>query len=174
MDENGKTTAKDVIPLAMALIGFLAVKEIFGKNDVKLPPPVELPNNGTGIPTGWTPTNSAMILYDAMKGAGTDEDQLFGILQDKTPDQLAAIYNEFTRLYFKESKQNLFQWFKSDLSGNDLARALAYFSGIQGLSGYNRQGYAGNWPNSNKPMNVQLYKSINCVNQDINFITQCI
>lgn len=97
-----------------------------------------LPNNGTGIPAGWTATQDAMVLHDAMDngswvlgaGYGTDEDAIWGVLEGKTDDQLVAIYNEFNRLYQAESEMDLMDWFEEDLEGDDLNRALGYFNGL--------------------------------------------
>jgi hypothetical protein len=101
----------------------------------------ELPNNGTGIPAGWTPGADAMGLHDEMDngswlmgaGYGTDEEKIWSILTGKTDDQLISIYNEFNRLYQADSGMTLIGWFNEDLSGDDLTRALDYFNGLPGV-----------------------------------------
>jgi len=67
----------------------------------------------------------AEMLRDAMKGWGTDEDLIWIALDNKSKDQLQLIRNYFNR-HFGEGN-TLFEWFESDLSGNDLQRAKAYF-----------------------------------------------
>lgn len=101
----------------------------------------ELPNNGTGIPAGWTPNADAMGLHDAMDngswvlgaGYGTDEEKIWNILTGKTDDQLISIYNCFNTLYQTDSGLTLIGWFNEDLSGDDLTRALDYFNGLPGV-----------------------------------------
>lgn len=95
----------------------------FGKKAGKKLP---LPNGGSGIPQGWSPVQSAERLYAAMDGLGTDEDAIWNVLADKTPDQLAAIYNEYQHRF----GQNLFDDFKGDLDDQDLARAMQFFQGV--------------------------------------------
>ena len=96
-----------------------------------------LPNNGNGIPTGWSPKPDAVKLYNAMQSDwynpfdwGTDEDAIFSVLESKTPDQVAAIYNEFNRLYYSEYGCDLICWLESELSSSDLSRAMSSFNGI--------------------------------------------
>lgn len=89
---------------------------------------VELPNNGQGIPFGWSPTQSVIEIEDTFGNWFTDDDEprLFSILSDKTKDQLAAIYNEYYRMY----GEKITDQFKDHLSGDDLTRALSFFNGI--------------------------------------------
>lgn len=91
---------------------------------------VKLPNNGSGIPTGWSATPSATKIYVAMKGWGTDENAFFTTLDTLTDDQIAAVYNKFNELYETSSGYNLIEWIQADFSGGELSRALAYFDGL--------------------------------------------
>lgn len=86
----------------------------------------DYPDGGAGIPQGWTPTAAANELYNAIYGAGTDEQAIWNALNGLTKDQLAAIYNEYTATF----KTDLFADFRGDLSGDDLVRAMNYFNGI--------------------------------------------
>jgi hypothetical protein len=73
----------------------------------------------------------AMRLSNAMDGAGTNENLIWSALEGKTPDQLAAIYTEFGNIVNENGQQgDLFDWFNDDLSGDDLNRALAYFTSV--------------------------------------------
>lgn len=89
-------------------------------------PQVKLPDNGSGIPTGWDPGPAAINLHEAMNGWGTDEDRIFDTLSQLTIDQCAAVYNEYNTRY----NSNLLDDLTSELSGNDLTNALSYFNGI--------------------------------------------
>ena len=89
-------------------------------------PQVKLPNSGSGIPTGWDPGPAAINLHEALSGWGTDEDRIFDTLSQLTPDQCAAVYNEYNTRY----NANLLDDFEEELSGNDLTNALSYFNGI--------------------------------------------
>jgi len=79
------------------------------------------------IPPGWSATPSAVALYGAMKGMGTDEEAIWNTLENKTNAQLLAIYNEFNNRY---PGDDLFEWFRGDLDGEELARAMGYFKGV--------------------------------------------
>lgn len=100
--------------------------------------PDPLPNNGSGIPAGWTPTNAVARIKSAFDWTwhegGTDEPAIYSALADKTKDQLVAIYNDFNRQHATKSKPNLFKWFEDEMSGEDLMRAMDYFNGT-GLRG---------------------------------------
>lgn len=124
-------------PIAIAvsiLVGVIAIVLIYlagkgaGDKPKKRPKPYDLPNNGTGIPVGWSPTPSAQKLYSAMKGPGTDVMRVYGTLEDKTDDQLVAIVNEFDRLYFDEYGEDFFAWVDGEAI-LDKPRVYDYFQG---------------------------------------------
>lgn len=96
----------------------------------KVNPPIKLPTAGSGIPLGWNALPDARKLYVAMDGLGTSENMIWNALDGKTKDQLAAIYNEFNNQYQADSGEDLLGWFKGDLSGTDLSRALNYYKDI--------------------------------------------
>lgn len=89
------------------------------------PKPLKFPT-GSSIPEGWSPTVDVEQLHGAMKGFGTNENAIWDVLEGKTDAQLAAIYNEFANRY----SDDLFEWFRKDLSGDDLRRATNYFRNI--------------------------------------------
>lgn len=78
-----------------------------------------------GNAVAYDPRPDVIRLYNAMKGAGTDEDAIWDTLELKTNPQLTAIYNDFQ----KYTGESLFDWFNADLSGTDLDRATGYFIG---------------------------------------------
>lgn len=88
----------------------------------------KLPNNGKGIPDGWSPDSLVSELHDAMDGifawSGTRE-AAYSKLLGLTKDQLVAVYNRFNSLH--GSKGNtLYNWIKDEFhSGPQQAKALA-------------------------------------------------
>lgn len=88
--------------------------------------PLPLPNNGSGIPDGWSPTGDVVKLRNAMDGFGTNEEGIFDTLTGKTSDQLIAIKNEYGHRY----NEDLIEAFNSELSGDDLQRALEFYKGL--------------------------------------------
>ena len=99
-----------------------------GKDKNRKPPkPAPLPNNGQGIPQGWSPSGPAIRLHSAMEGWGTDYEAIWNALTGLTNDQLAAVKNEFDRRFHQEGDGDLFEWFEDDMSGDNLGRAMGYF-----------------------------------------------
>jgi len=125
---ENKLNIKLLLMIVVIVIVILAFVFFIGKGFGKkgTPKRIPLPKNGEGIPLGWTATPDTVALYSAMKGLWTDENMIWNTLEGKTPDQLAAVYNEFGNRY----KEDLFDWFRDDLSGGELSRALNYFKGI--------------------------------------------
>lgn len=121
-----------VITIAIIISIYLLGKR-FGVLATQTPQVKPLPNNGEGIPTGWTAEGVAQQLYDAMFGgslfgAGTDEDKIFNTLTPLTDDQLAATYNTYNTLFHPDGNGTLNTDLQSELSGDDLTRALAFFN----------------------------------------------
>ena len=94
-----------------------------------------LPDGGSGIPSGWTPRTSTLKLVEAINPSasswlisfdGTDEEKIFDTLDPLTRDQRTAIYND----YLQYTGRNLMDDFENELSGSDLSRALAFFEHI--------------------------------------------
>lgn len=83
---------------------------------------VKYPNNGQGIPAGWSPVPFADRLYNAMDGFGTDENEIWAVLEgaNLTDDMKAAVYNQYYKKYGKKLEDE----FRSELSGYDYTRAL--------------------------------------------------
>lgn len=124
---------KLLIGLGLGAVGLISIAVITrsltkDKDVPKAPKPFDFPTAGSGIPKGWTPSADARVLHTAMEGAGTDTDAIFAALQGNTKDQLVAIYNEFTRLFWDEGDGDLFAWFEDDLDSADLSRALSFFN----------------------------------------------
>lgn len=111
--------------------------------------PDQLPNSGSGIPQGWTPSDLANRLYDNFTGG------LFGfrfgvVYNDKlykevyelpTNDMLAAVYWDFTNRYGNKDKDlpNLRAWIESEGYINGFSTAGTNYkelllSRLQGLS----------------------------------------
>lgn len=88
--------------------------------------PIPLPDNGSGIPAGWSPTADVIRLRNAFNGFGTDEEGIFNTLTGKTNDQLIAIRNEYAHRY----SEDLIERFNDELSGDDLTRALQFYQGL--------------------------------------------
>lgn len=84
-------------------------------------------NPDTGMMEAYDPRPDVVELKEAMAGPGTDEDAIWSVLDLKTDQQLVAIYNDFQDY----TGEDLFEWFSGDLSGENLSRAMNYFSGIQ-------------------------------------------
>lgn len=122
---------RPVIVLVLVIVALLAIALfVFGRSTVdKIPKPLKLPDGGKGIPDGWSPVPSAQALHGAMSGAGTDEALIWSTLSGLTNDQLTAILNEFNNQFGAEYPGcDLYCWFRGDLSGEDLQRAMNYFN----------------------------------------------
>ncbi len=101
------------------IVLIIVVKVVFGKNK-----PQKVKYDQDQLPPGWSAENDARQLHDAMDGWGTDEETIWLILNNKNQAQLAAIYNAYIDLY----GVSILEDFEDDLSGEDLNRALNYFS----------------------------------------------
>lgn len=119
-----------IIGGAAAIIAIIAIFFWGRSSKDSQPPALQLPNSGSGIPAGWSATPAANALYSAMKGFGTDEAAIWATLEPLTADQRAAVYNEFSNQFYSEYDCDLLCWFRGDLSGDQLSRALNYFSGV--------------------------------------------
>lgn len=119
-----------------AILLIVAVVAVFlwgraTKETAKVPKPIKLPQDGQGIPPGWSAVGAANSLYAAMSGWGTDETTINSILLNASPDQVAAIYNEFNNQFGTEYPGcDLICWLRDDLSSDELAIILPKFNGI--------------------------------------------
>lgn len=93
-------------------------------------PEVDLPNSGSGIPQGWDPTPTVLALYNELDSWFVNDDTILTLLSPLTQDQRASIYNEYNATYEPELGMNLLEHIEAGMSGQDLATALGYFSGI--------------------------------------------
>lgn len=130
-DIMGKLKKYSPILILLAIGGIIYY---FYKQGKKAGGIIKYPNNGSGIPAGWSPRPSVIQLENAfcpngLWGCpGTDESLIFATLNPLTDDQLAAVYND----YRNKNGEDLLGKFNDELSGDDLTRALAYFSFISG------------------------------------------
>lgn len=123
-----------VIGIVVILAVYFVGKK-FGVIKAAVPDIKPLPNNGEGIPDGWTAEIVSQQLYDAMFGGvlwgmGSDEDKIFDTLTPLTDDQLAATYNTYNTMFHSDGSGTLISDFQSELSGNDLTQALAFFNSV--------------------------------------------
>lgn len=118
---------KNMIISVIALIGigagvFLWMRK--KKRDKYKALDLEAGQSTTGTSTStFNPKTSAKKLEVAMKGWGTDEDMIWKTLEALTTPQRKKVTTYFNANYGKGS--TLAEWFKGDLSGKDLTRALA-------------------------------------------------
>lgn len=119
-----------IIGIIVIAIGYYIFRQ--GKKSGNIAP---LPNGGNGIPQGWSPRPVTEMLKQALNPSGisymsavdgTDEEQIWNALFGLTDDQLASVYNDYNNY----TGGNLLDDFRSELSGEELMRALAYFSFI--------------------------------------------
>ena len=118
---SGKGLLISLVLVVLAGVGIY----IYGKTRGSLAP-LPLPDNGNGIPAGWTATADVIKIRNAINGFGTDEEGIFNTLTGKTRDQLIAIKNEYAHRY----GEDMLERFNDELSGDDLQRALQFYNGI--------------------------------------------
>lgn len=89
---------------------------------------VSYPDNGKGIPAGWSPVPFAERLYNAIAGLGTDEPEIWAVLEGAglTNDMKAAVYNQYMKSYGTRLEIDL----RDDLNAEDYTRALAALAPI--------------------------------------------
>lgn len=125
LKKNPKISITIAIILLVVVIYF--VGKLKGAAKKKEKDQFDIPITETDtIPDGYNPQVDVIRLKGAMEGWGTDESAIWAVLQGKTKGQLKAIYNTWN----KQESENLFEWFKGDLSGDDLSRAMGYFEFI--------------------------------------------
>lgn len=120
-----------IVVLALIFLGIIIYVTVkLSKKGKMFVLPGNVAGTGVSIPAGWDPNQDARALYAAIKSDwynpfsyGTDTDTVFSILENKTPDQLALIYNAFTSLY----NEDLYQWLEDDLSSDEYKRAMELF-----------------------------------------------
>lgn len=67
--------------------------------------PKALPNSGSGIPQGWTPTAISDKLWNSLGTifwSWTERNAIIDVLLTLTPDQLTAVYNDYNYRYGKD------------------------------------------------------------------------
>ena len=112
-------------PFAIALLVLVVVMVIVyqaGKRRSQSKvPPLDLPNNGQGIPTGWSPDPLVKKLHDGMDGFGSWDlpgsmrVEAWNELADlQTPDMVVAVNNRFNQLHGAD--ETLYEWIDSELA----------------------------------------------------------
>lgn len=99
-----------------AIAGIFLIGKKIGKG-APPPPPKKLPNNGSGIPAGFSAESVAAEINDVLSGwfsSDAEKLALIGKLQGYSDDQLTAVYNRFNERYGRG--ESLYEWFKSEWS----------------------------------------------------------
>jgi hypothetical protein len=102
-----------LIVAAIVAVIFFVGKAVGTANATK---PLELPDNGSGIPKGWRPEVLAEDLHDKLSGVFTlamDKEVVFRNLLQLTNDQLVAVYNTFNHRFGKET---MTQWIENEFN----------------------------------------------------------
>lgn len=88
---------------------------------------IPLPDNGTGIPAGWTAVPTVALIENNFGSIDlfTNERKIIEILSGLTRDQLAAVNNEWINQNNKTIIEDLSDHFTNP---NNLAIALNYYS----------------------------------------------
>ncbi len=121
-----------IAAICVALILFIY---LIGRNSGKLKAqannmaPVKLPNNGTGIPQGWSPDPLISELYDAMKGLfawSSTRENAYSKITALTRDQRTALYNRWNQLHGDKNAGSLTEWIRDEAySGPQQQKAIA-------------------------------------------------
>lgn len=129
---NNSRLALIVFAVCVALIVFTYfIGRSSGKNKATADRTQEkaLPNNGQGIPAGWSPEAIVTELFDAMDGLlawSSTRENAYTKLTTLTKDQLVAVYNRFNQLHSDKDNGSLYQWIKDEAySGPQQAKAMA-------------------------------------------------
>ena len=104
--------------------------------------------NGENVPEDFNPQPIADALFQAMNGAGTTETRFYSVLEPLNKDQLTVVHNAFNATYGKPPCRSLLdrlnpaadcggvngiylrQWIEGDFDGDELSKALSFFSHI--------------------------------------------
>jgi cbb3-type cytochrome oxidase subunit 3 len=92
-----------LVVFAILLIAYLIYRQ--GQKSGGFQAAAKLPNNGSGIPQGWTPTKLVDELWDNLGTifwSWTERNSKIETLLNLTPDQLAAVYNDYNYRYGKK------------------------------------------------------------------------
>jgi len=80
----------------------------------------------------FDPETDAKVLYAAMKGFGTDEKKIIGVVAYRSSKQLMAVEKKFRTMY----GEDLMPWFEKELSGKLEKVVLGRFYGPRGYQAY--------------------------------------
>jgi len=80
----------------------------------------------------FDPETDAKVLYGAMKGFGTDEKKIIGVVAHRSSKQLMAVEKKFRTMYGEE----LMKWLEKELSGKLEKVVLGRFYGPRGYQAY--------------------------------------
>lgn len=95
-----------LVVFAILLIGYLIYRQ--GQKSGGFQKAAPLPNSGSGIPIGWTPTKLSDELWDNLGTifwSWTDRNTKIETMLSLTPDQLTAVYNDYNFRYGTKDKQ---------------------------------------------------------------------
>ena len=88
----------------------------------RIPKRRKLPNNGSGIPKGWSEEALVKETFDAFDGIFTNNAKkltVIGKLLGLTDDQLVAVYNRFNDLHTNRGDGTLYDWINDEWSLGD-------------------------------------------------------
>lgn len=98
-----------LVVFAVLLIAYLIYRK--GQQSSGFQKAAALPNSGSGIPQGWTPTKIVDEIWDNLGTvfwSWTERNTKIDTLLNLTPDQLAAVYNDYNYRYgTKDSNTSL-------------------------------------------------------------------
>jgi len=126
---NAKNIKFGVVTV-LVLLGMVLIYRIVNKRS-----PVTLPlPDGVDLPSGWSAVPVVVKLRAAMPNVSwynpstyaDDETQIWNALDPLNDAQLIAVFNEWDN----REGEPLTETFQSNLSGEDLNRALSYFNGL--------------------------------------------
>jgi len=82
--------------------------------------------------TNFDPETDAKVLYKAMKGMGTDEDRIIGVVANRSSGQLMTIQKKFQTMY----GDDLANWLEKELKGKLERVVLGRFFGPRAYQAY--------------------------------------
>lgn len=93
-----------LIIVTIYLVGRYTMKKKAEKEGKKPIKSEDLPNSGSGVPTGWTPSYMSERLYNALKGISIGwmfegKKTLYAELNGFTDDQFTLVFKDYTRRY---------------------------------------------------------------------------
>jgi|SRR6476469_1872800 len=111
--------ANKPLQITLIVVGLIIGIYLWGKKSAndKQKYDAELPDNGTGIPAGWSPQPIADKLYEVMDGIfqfGNTKEEEWRLCLSLTDDQLTAVYVAFNRTYCRDNNETLTSWIEDE------------------------------------------------------------